>query len=366
VQTRMRLVFRATWLALFAVGALMIAGCGSDDSSTSTAASTAAAASTEAAPAAEESKVKKFAIVAPEKRDDFGWNQQGVDGAEAVSKELSIPVDIADGSGYDNVGPVLSQLANDGANFVIAQASGYNATAPDVAQQTGVPMLIWDNPKGLVKDLVGDAETASQQGAYLAGVLAATESASGKLGIVVSADDTNWNKQAGGFVAGARSVNPDASFLFAQIGQAAYADAAGGKRVTQTVIAGGADIVFGMGDGSSFGMLQAVEGAGGKVKFIDVIGDKTSIDKKKVLLSSVLWNFAPTYKAAIEDINAGTFGTKGYTLDLANGGISLLKTDLISDDAWTAVEDAKAKIASGEIEVPLTPKKAEVQALIKQ
>lgn len=365
MQTRMRLVFRATWLALFAVGALIVAGCGSDDdSSTSTAASTGGA-STAAAPAAS-SKVKRFAIVAPEKRDDFGWNQQGVDGAESVSKELGIPVDIADGSGYDNVGPVLSQLANDGANFVIAQASGYNATAPDVAQQTGVPMLIWDNPKGAVKDLVGDAETASQQGGYLAGVLAANESKSGKLGIVISADDTNWNKQAGGFVAGARSVNPDADFLLAQIGQAAYADAAGGKRVTQTVIAGGADVVIGMGDGSSFGMLQAVEGAGGKVKFIDVIGDKTSIDKKKVLLSSILWNFGPTYKQAIEDIDAGTFGTKGYTLDLANGGISLLKTDLISPDAWSAVEDAKAKITSGEVEVPLTAKKSEVQALIKQ
>ena len=50
-------------------------------------------------------------------------------------------------------------------------------------------------------------------------------------------------------------------FRFAQIGQAAYADAAGGKRVTQSVIAAGADIVFGMGDGSSFGMLQAVETA---------------------------------------------------------------------------------------------------------
>ena len=59
--------------------------------------------------------------------------------------------------------------------------------------------------------------------------------------------------------------------------------------MTRTVIAAGADVVFGMGDGSSFGMMQAVETAKApagarKVWFIDVIGDKRRIDKKGVLL----------------------------------------------------------------------------------
>ena len=62
------------------------------------------------------------------------------------------------------------------------------------------------------------------------------------------------------------------------------------------MIAAGADIIFGQGNGSSFGMLQAVETTkavdGGKVLFIDVIGDKTSIDKGN-LLSSVVWNMTP-------------------------------------------------------------------------
>ena len=61
-------------------------------------------------------------------------------------------------------------------------------------------------------------------GGYLAGVLAATMSKTGTLGIVISADDTNWHKQAGGFVQGAQSVNPDIEFMLAQIGQAGYAD----------------------------------------------------------------------------------------------------------------------------------------------
>jgi len=343
-----------------AVLALTAAACGSDNNSSSSDTGGSASSTN----AASTGKVKKIAIVTPEKRDDFGWNQQGVEGAEAVGKELSIPVEVADGSGYDNVDPILSQLSNDGANLVIAHASGYNASAVDVATKTGVPEISWDNPKGLQPGLVGDAETNSQQGAYLAGVLAASTTKSKKLGIVTSADDTNWSKMSGGFIAGARSVDPSIKFLSAQIGQAGYADSAGGKRVTKTVIASGADVVFGMGDGSSFGMLQAVEQADG-VKFIDVIGDKTSIDKKNVLLSSVIWNFAPAFKEAISQINDGSFGKDVITLDLANDGISLLKTDQIDDAAWSKVEDAKQKIIDGSIQVPLTAKKGEVQALLK-
>jgi simple sugar transport system substrate-binding protein len=187
--------------------------------------------------------------------------------------------------------------------------------------------------------------------------------------MVISADTPSWHKANGGFVAGAKSVNPKIKFLQAQIGPAGYSDAEGGKRVTETVIAGGADIVFGQGDGASFGMLQAVETAkppagADKVWFIDVIGDKTSIDKEGVLLSSVLWNFTGTFEQAVADINAGTFGNKGYVQDVENGGISLLQTDKISAEASTAIEAAKAGIADGSIVVPVTTSQAEVDALI--
>ena len=312
-----------------------------------------------------EAAISKFGIVAPEKGNDYGWNQQGVEGAEQVATDLGIEVEVADGAGYEDVSPILRELSTtDGAEFVIAQASGYNTTAPEVAAQTGIPALVWDNPEANQPGVSANAGTASQEGAYLAGVLAAETTESGTLGIVISADDTNWNKQAGGFVAGARSVDPQVNIELAQIGQAGYADTAGGKRVTEAVIADGADVVFGMGDGSSFGMLQAVEGADG-VSFIDVIGDKTSIDDQGVLLSSVLWSFDGLYEDAIADIGDDTFGEEGYELDLENGGISLLQTDQIDDQTWNELEGIKEDIIAGEVEIPLTEEKSAVEDLIK-
>jgi simple sugar transport system substrate-binding protein len=316
-----------------------------------------------------QAKVTQIGIAAPEKANDYGWNQQGVMAAKAAAKAFGVKVDVADGIGYDNTEPVLRQLAQGGSNLIIAQASGFNTVAPRIAQQFKVPVITYDNPKGLMKGLVADIETSSQQGAYLAGVLAGLQTRTNTLGIVISAADTNWFKQSGGFVAGARSVNKNVKFLFAQIGQAAYADAAGGKRVAQSVIAGGADIVFGMGDGASFGMFQAVETAkpvqGRKVMFIDVIGNKLPIDKKHVLLSSVIWDFTPIFKQAVKDVNSGAFGTHNYDLDVSNG-ISLLKTPRISAAAWGAVAKAQKALVAGTVKVPLTATKGSVTAIINK
>jgi simple sugar transport system substrate-binding protein len=126
-----------------------------------------------------------------------------------------------------------------------------------------------------------------------------------------------------------------------------------------------------MGDGSSFGMLGAIENAtpptgADKVWFIDVIGDKSdpATDPNGVLLSSVLWDFAGSYTQALADLAAGTFGQQGYTLDAANGGIKMLQTDKIPAETWTAIETASAGIADGSIEVPVTPTQADVDAIV--
>ena len=206
--------------------------------------------------------ITKMAVIAPEEGSDYGWNQEGVEAAKEAAEYLGAEIEVADGAGYGDIGPIMRDLVNGGAQWIVAFASGYNTVAPQIAQQTGVPVVaIGAFEQGLVPGLSADVETRAQEGSYLAGYLSAKMSQSGTIGICISADDENWVKMAGGYAAGAQLADPGIKILMAQIGQAGYADAAGGKRVTENLIAGGADIVFGMGDGSSFGMMQAVETA---------------------------------------------------------------------------------------------------------
>lgn len=315
-------------------------------------------------------KVTKVAIIAPEKANDFGWNQQGVEGVEAAASSAAAACIVQDGAGYGDITPILNQVAAEQPQLIFAWASGYNTVAPQVARETQIPTVIIGagddaNTPGLVTDL----ETDAQHGAYLAGILAARMNRSGTVAIVVSAEDENWTKMSGGFIAGVRDTEPGIKVLYVQIGQAGYADAAGGKRVTQSAIAGGADVIFGMGDGSSFGMLQACETAdppegSDKVWFIDVIGDKSSLDAEGVYLSSVHWDFTTIDRLAIEQVEGGTFGSATYYLGLDNG-ISLLKTAWIPDGVWAEVEAARQGIGDGSIEVPLTRTEKDVQALLK-
>ena len=190
---------------------------------------------------------------------------------------------VAENLGYGDVRPTLRELADDGASLIIAHASGYNTAAPEIGAELSVPVAIVDSPTALKAGAIADYTLSGHEGAYLAGRLAAKMSRTGTVGIVVSGEPPSWNSQSAAFAEGAKAEKADINVRYAVIGPAAYADAAGGKRVTESLIAAGADIIFGQGNGSSFGMLQAVETTkatdGGKVLFIDVIGDKTSIDK---------------------------------------------------------------------------------------
>jgi basic membrane protein A len=116
-------------------------------------------------------------------------------------------------------------------------------------------------------------------------------------------------------------------------------------------------------------MIQSVETSkatdGGKVYFIDVIGDKSSIDKGG-LLSSVIWDITPVYTAMIQDLRDGKFGTYEYSIKLADNSVRLLKTSHIPDKVWNELEAIRGDIVSGKIKVEPHFDAAAVHALVTE
>lgn len=311
-------------------------------------------------------EVKKFAIVTPEKESDYGWNQRGIRAAREVADELGIELDDHSNAGYDNTEAILTQVAEADNDLIIAHASGFNTVGARVGEQMGVPTLVVDfenNVPGKVATVI----PAAEEGAYLAGVAAANKTETGTIGVVASAENLNWFLMAGGFVQGARSADPDVDIVIAYIGPDGYGDSAGGASVTKQVIAAGADVIMGMGDGATMGYLQAIENAnaGHPISYVATIGDVSEIvDDPKTVLTSVLWNYTDTYLEAIADIESGDFGTKTYPLTVENGGISLQQTDGMNAKISAAVDAAKAGIVDGSVQVERATEKEQVQALI--
>jgi len=311
-------------------------------------------ASPEASPVAMTTSISKVALITPSSATNLGWDQQGADGAKAAAAAFGIEALIQENGGYDDITPALKDLADEGAGLILCHASGYQTTCPDFAATDGVPVAVIENPTA-VGDLVADIETQAQEVAYLAGVAAGLSTTTGTVGVVVSGEPPTWNYMTVGFAEGLKASNPDAKLIYSVIGEAAYDDAAGAKRVTEQQLAAGADIIFGMGDGASFGMIEAIRehndaNADSPAWFIDVIGDK-SAEYSDVLLSSVLFDYSGVYEQIIANVGTPDFG-QVYTMNVENGGVRLLDLPAsVSQETKDAVAAAQASIIDGTITV---------------
>jgi basic membrane protein A and related proteins len=301
-------------------------------------------------------KVTNVALITPASRTNLGWDQQGADGITAAGAKLGITVEVQENAGYNDITPALKDLKDQGAQLIICHASGYQTTCPDFAAQENVKVAVIENEKAIIPGLISDIETQAQEGAYLAAVAAAKLTKTGTVAIITSGQAPTWNYMAVGFAEGVKATNPTAKLLYnAMTGNDPYDDAAGAKRVTEQALAAGADIVFGMGDGASFGQIEAIRDynknhTDAPAKFIDVIGDKRK-DYSDVLLTSVLFNYPVIYEQMIADIEYGTFG-KIYTLDVANGGVNLLPLpDSVPQVVKDAVTAAQKGVIAGTIKV---------------
>ena len=78
---------------------------------------------------AQDDAITKIGYASPEAAVDFGWNQEGLTATQAAAESVGAEVIPADGAGYGDVGPTLNSLKDDGAQFIVAQASGYGAPA---------------------------------------------------------------------------------------------------------------------------------------------------------------------------------------------------------------------------------------------
>jgi basic membrane protein A and related proteins len=319
-------------------------------------------------PAAAGDPPKMVGLAIPEAGTDKGWNEQGKAGLEKVAKRYGFKMELAEALGYGDIKPTLRDMVKKGCKLIICHASGYQTVAVEIARETGVKVSTVENHAAITAGLISDIDTQPQGGSYLAGWLAGKMTRSNIVGIVASGEPPTWNRMSAGFTQGLKASNPNSKLLYSVIGEAAYADAAGGKRNTQDQIAVGADVIFGMGDGASFGMLQACSTKkardGGKAWFIDVIGDKRQIDKSDVLLSSVVMDMAVVYEELIKSYMDGSFGQQHW-VGMNNGAIYLLELNKsVPQSVREELKTIEKKIVTGKIKVVDLPVAVELHKFI--
>ncbi len=192
--------------------------------------------------------------------------------------------------------------------------------------------------------------------AYIAGMLAGGLSKSSVVGVVGGYPVPEVNRLVNAFIAGAKETNPDVKVLVSFINS--WFDPAAAKEAALAQIDNGADILY----AERFGVIEAAQGKG--LFAIGNMSDQSSLAPDYVV-TSVVWNMAPTVDYVLKQVAAGSFTSqdlKDFSM-FAKGGATLAPygaTDSkIPADLKTKISDKEELIRTGLFRVDINENQPE-------
>jgi len=350
--------------ALLLAGSMALAACASDQkSSTSGSGSSGSAAS---------SDLKIGLAYDTGGRGDRSFNDSAYAGVKAAIKEHGGKLsELSPNADASNRAELLTQLADQGYNPVIAVGFAYGDVIGQVAKQYPKTTFagVDTDATGLKTQPAPSNYTgllfAENEGSFLAGVAAALKTTAGHIGFVGGVDTPLIHKFEAGYVAGAQAVNPkitiDRQYISPAGDFSGFNDPAKGQIVAQGMYDKGADIVYHAAGGSGLGVFKAAAASNKLAIGVDsdqyqTVGDPAL---QAVILTSMLKRVDNAVQKFIGDFVAGKTaqsGGKNIVNDLSTDGVGLATSGGKIDDIKSQLDSYRKKIISGEIKVPTTTK----------
>src|SRR3954447_25200811 len=303
-------------------------------------------------------------------RGDKSFNDSAFAGVQKAVKDNSGKyTELSPNSDASNRADLLTQLADQGYNPVIAVGFAYGDVIGDVAKQyPDTQFAIVDSSaldpdgKPLGAGNITGLRFAENESSFLAGVAAALKTTTNHIGFVGGQQAPLIQKFEAGYVAGAKAVKPDITVDVEYISPAGdfsgFNDPAKGQIVAQGMYDKGADIVYAAAGGSGLGVFQAAKASNARAIGVDsdqyqTVGDPTL---QPVIMTSVLKRVDNAVEAYINDFVDGKIkGGSDIVNDLKTDGVGLATSGGFIDDIQAQIKEYADKIKSGEIKVPTTP-----------
>lgn len=245
----------------------------------------------------------------------------------------------------------LRRLAESGANPVVMTGFAFgdvlNEVAPDFPDtRFAIIDAVVEQPN--VKSIV----FTEQEGSFLVGMMAGLASKTGTVGFVGGMDIPLIRRFGCGYAQGVKAANPEATVLLSMTGTtpAAWNDPVRGGELARAQKEQGADVIFAAAGATGMGVLQAAADEG--ILSIGVDSNQNYLHPGSVLTSMLKRVDVAVYNAFKE----GTAMEPGVTvLDLAADGVGYAMDEynasLVTPEMQAAVDDAAARIKSGELVV---------------
>ena len=296
------------------------------------------------------------------KVDDRTFNQYAFEGMTAAEECFGFETDYIETASEADYAKNIATALEGGPDvvltvgFLLATDTLAAAEANPDTNFVGIDQFQPEFPDNYIGVLFNEDE-----GGYMAGVLAASLSQSGVIGVVGGRQDVPpVVKLVNGYEMGALSVNPDIRVL--KIYNESFTTPDIGASNAEQFIGEGADVIFGAGGKTGSGGVAAATAKG--VWGIGVDQDEYfstfnsgAAPGSEYLASSAVKRVDYAVFAKIVDALSGDFAGGIFALTAANGGITYapFHDADIPDDVAATLEETRQGLADGSISTGLDP-----------
>jgi basic membrane lipoprotein Med (substrate-binding protein (PBP1-ABC) superfamily) len=243
---------------------------------------------------------------------------------------------------------VLRQWCDEGVELIVGDAYGTEKICRRVAKEYPETAFTMGSGEGPTEPNFSTFYGQNYEPAYLAGMLAARLSKSGKIGCVAGIAVPTTYALINAFRAGAKATVPAVHFEVAYIGS--FFDPPKAKEATIALAERGVDVVF----AERIGVIEAA--AERNMIAIGNMTDQSAINPK-VVATSVMWDPYPIIKASVDAVKAKSFKPTDYSKleNIASGANYLAPfgafADRIPADVKVEIEAKTQAIKDGKFTV---------------
>ncbi len=290
--------------------------------------------------------VFRVAAVAPSATNDLAFSQSMFDALTMIDEEMGDAFEFTFTEGVfvvDDAAVALRDWAASGEyDLIIAHGSQYGAILEELAPEFPEVSFAWGtdvNTFGL--ENVYAYTAAAEEGGFINGVLAASISQSGILGVVGPIEVGDAKAYIDGFQAGAAYANPDVEVLVTYI--QSFSDVPLATEAAAAHVANGADVLT--------GSAQMVVGPIAVAQENEIPWFGTQSSQAELAAESgvafQVYRWDVILRDMIANIQGGVLGGEAFVLTLENGGLEIQVSESLDEESASIITDAIATLTEG-------------------
>jgi branched-chain amino acid transport system substrate-binding protein len=301
----------------------------------------------------------RIALILPSTISDYAWSQSMYDSLKQIQEAAGGEdvVEIAYTENMFNVtdaAAAIRDYADNGYNLIIAHGAQYGTSLFEIAPDFPNTSFAWGTTTNTGADQgitnVFAYEPRGDEGGYVSGVLAAKLTQAKVIGLVGPVDAGDAKLHVDGFLAGVKDTDPNTKVNVSFTGS--FGDTALAAEAANVQVNARADVLT----GSSQQVVGAIGVAKEKnIPWIGIQADQSPI-APGVVVATALYDWRNLLLEMIKSHQAGELGGKVLQLTFKNGGIRMIYSDTLPEEAVAAAQAAEAGLVDGSIKIVAEPR----------